>query len=443
MFRNSEWLGQRDSRSPATGSGVSSETPGVNESKACTQEGGHILRLPTELLSMIFDHLVDEDKPWLAHLLIVCKAFLPGAEATLWNTLAIKKFTDASETINMIREKPYLAAFVHELVLFANDRRTSLAEPLDDLLPLLADLRRVNLIGDDTELLRVLHRTPSRLRALTVAGKSHALLLVEELLAAQPEVVSLTLILAPCNVDDQLHALSRPDDLQRMQRLTFSAETLPFSSTFQYPYPVTHLSAYAVSHGDLIYALKLFSNIPVAAFIVRTIDSECDLECFWPTRIFADVRLPHLAHLKICDKYDEYTDLCGDDDTMAVPGLGGRCPALKSIIWGADRPTMDALFWPHADPDTSAKNVLMDRYACMLFERVPTLERLGVYQCRDADMEAVYEKRLEGEVYERAEDRSLVGPEYKAMIGRFWSDSPTASSQDTLIRAAATRSLGG
>lgn len=89
---------------------------------------------------------------------------------------------------------------------------------------------------------------------------------------------------------------------------------------------------------------------------------------------------------------------------MLIPGLREICPALKTIVWGADGTVIDDLHW---DFDGQAsRGWAMTVYARMLFDAIPALERISVY-----DDEVAKSREVMGEVFIRAEDRTVKGPE--------------------------------
>lgn len=106
---------------------------------------------------------------------------------------------------------------------------------------------------------------------------------------------------------------------------------------------------------------------------------------------------------------------------MVVPGLREACPALKIIVWGADSVVMDDLCWdaPAQDGSESEENrklMAMDVYARMLFDGMPTLERLSIHDVGEDGHGEVL-----GEIYTRAEDKSMQGPDSGPIDLDAWS----------------------
>ncbi len=77
-------------------------------------------------------------------------------------------------------------------------------------------------------------------------------------------------------------------------------------------------------------------------------------------------------------------------------------------MWSVDSAVMDDLYWPHPDSDETG-DIMMTEHARVLFATLPALAAFTGHELGDSTHGgdgAVY-----GEVYRRAEDRSVMGPE--------------------------------
>ncbi|KAI0631837.1 hypothetical protein C8Q77DRAFT_1129400, partial [Trametes polyzona] len=385
----------------------------------------HLLRLPSELLSMVFGYLVGEKKVWLSRLPTVCKSLLSEAESALYHEMCLGISPDASNNMCRITEKPSRASLVRKLVLGLYCGLPGSGDPLKAVLLLFTNLHWLRIFSTNPGMFEHLVHIPSRLRVLELTGSDYTPH-IERVLAAHPDVEHLAIVFAPNRQDDHPHPISRPDILPKLKSLVlkFYPQMPPekdlFMASVRYPYPVSHLSVTLISHDDLIYAMDLFADTLVTVNLVRKMDERCAVECFWPTHVLAEKRFPKLQHLRISDLYGHSPVHHGRMETIALSGSRDTAPVLRSVVWGADQPTMNTL---RGLPDTSAEvpiENVMDRYARTLFESIPTLRRLGIYHRAERYREI---EEAVGEVYMQAENGCLTGPTHEMINFEEWRGS--------------------
>lgn len=80
---------------------------------------------------------------------------------------------------------------------------------------------------------------------------------------------------------------------------------------------------------------------------------------------------------------------------------------LKTIVWGADSAIYDDLKLRPVNLEGTA----ISAYPCMLFDILPALERLSIYDAKTTISEAAM-----GKVFIRGEGKAMKGPEHASII---------------------------
>ncbi|KAI0357257.1 hypothetical protein OH77DRAFT_1588624 [Trametes cingulata] len=275
----------------------------------------------------------------------------------------------------------------------------------------LANLKSLELDVRDPLLFELLVDVPFRLRSFTAGGKFTQSCL-EAALAHQPSLEYLSIYFWE-PVEDATgasHAICRPDILPNLRTIHVSGSyevDVPLRSLIGHSYPVTHLQL-SSRHNDVVYALKLFGETLVTALLDRFIDAKSGQRNLWATSILRNAKLPKLEHLELRDFYmpGYYRSL--DPRDITVSGVGKACPALKTFLWWVDDKTMEVLFSPSREK--RGDETVLAKFAHKLFQCCPTLERFGVHD--EEDPERGPDLLRCAEIFERAKDGSVKGPEY-------------------------------
>ncbi len=256
---------------------------------------------------MIFDHLADEKKPWLASLATLCKTLLPEVEAALYREIEIGTCKYASALCRAISKRRYRAVFVRKLVVSVRGG-TSIKQHLKNVLPLLTNLTSLELVVDDPSIFDILLHCSFLLHTLIIGGERYTPRL-EDILASQPDIERLSFVFIPEHSRDEVQPkVSRPDILPRLRTLTAFASRFPLTF-ITHPYPITHLSIMGASHDDIAHVVNLFGSTLVTVCILRLVGDKCTPACYWPASMFRNAHLPKLEHVKVTDLYGPSTDV--------------------------------------------------------------------------------------------------------------------------------------
>ncbi|KAI0667486.1 hypothetical protein C8Q78DRAFT_1082208 [Trametes maxima] len=338
----------------------------VDATQKSTLEHGHVLRLPQELLRMVFSYFEHKHcrSSWLASVATVCKAFYPEAEAALYRWVAMGRCSQVSVFCRSVVKRPHRAVCVRTLII-------------SRVLPLLTNVSELELVVDDPSLFNLLLCAPFRLRCLVLGGV-HCPLSLEDILASQPYVWSVEFEFVGASKEHLRSQISRPDLFPHLD--TLAIDTTGFSFTLvKHPYPIAHLSLNRARHDDIVHAIKLFGPTLVSLKMVRFIDGQCTSACFWPTSMFTNARLPRLQHVDITDTYDPETELARNEREMSGPGLREACPALETFTWGLEDYVMVHLYILTAGTVWSLTMSVADAYANVLFACFPALTRVDLF----------------------------------------------------------------
>ncbi|KAI0368177.1 hypothetical protein BV20DRAFT_999049 [Pilatotrama ljubarskyi] len=386
-------------------------------------EHEYILRLPSELLRMIVECLEDEDRSWLASLATLSKTLMPEVEAVLYRDIEVGKCRNASIACRSVVKRPHRAVAVRKLCISLRGG-TSIKQHLKRALQALPNVFRLELVVDDPSLFEFLLDVPFRLQVFIAGGECYPECF-EDILASQPSIEFLSLVFVGAGTERTRREISRPDILPNLRSLSVAAVRYPFS-LIKRAFPITHLSLSRARHDDLAHAMKLFGGTLRSLTALRFLDSACTDACYWPTSIFRNAHLPQLRYVDVTDFYDPTTDLFGHTDDIVFPGLGQACPALKTLIWGVDGVVMDDLYMGTLevlDPDATP----MEQYARTIFDALPALQRFVVYDTEEMARGARWEPY--GEVFRRAEDKSVSGPDTQLIDFLGWKGESLAEAK--------------
>ncbi|KAI0357256.1 hypothetical protein OH77DRAFT_1422816 [Trametes cingulata] len=363
---------------------------------------------------MIVEYLEYEDKVWLASLATVCKALMPEIEAVLYRDIEVGKCRYASVLCRSLVKRPHRAVAVRRLCISLRGG-TSIKQHLKRALQVVMNVSSLELVVDDPSLFEFLLNVPFRLKIL-IAGGDYYPECFEDILASQPSIELLSVVFVGAGTEHTRREIARPDILPNIHTLSIVTVRYPLT-LIKCAFPIKHLSLSRARHGDLVHAMKLFGSTLETLTVLRFLDDACTDACFWPTSMFRGAHLPQLRFVDVTDFYHPATDLLGRTEDIVFPGLHEACPALKSLVWGVDSAAMDDLYFLQAsDPET----MLLEEYARTLFDSLPALQRFAVYDTE----EAVRRPRWEpyGEVFTRAEDKSVSGPDYSVVEFTRWRD---------------------
>ncbi|KAI0667491.1 hypothetical protein C8Q78DRAFT_1082211 [Trametes maxima] len=376
-------------------------------------------RLPQELLRMVFSYFEHKHcrLSWLASVATVCKAFYPEAEAALYRWVAMGRCSQVSVFCRSVVKRSHRAVCVRTLVISVRGGST-IRQHLQHALPLLTNVSELELVVDDSSLFDLLLCAPFRLRCLVLGGV-YCPLSLEDILASQPYVRSVSLEFVGASKEHLRSQISRPDLFPHLD--TLAINTTGFSFTLvKHPYPIAHLSLNRARHDDIAHAIKLLGPTLVSLKIVRFIDGQCTSACFWPTSMFTNARLPRLQHVDITDTYDPETELARNEREMSGPGLGEACPALETFSWGMDERVMLHLYILTAGTVWSLTMSVADAYANVLFACFPALTHMGLFTTTTTTARkrsrAATDLRPHGRVFER-EDPENSGAPFRATEG--------------------------
>ncbi|KAI0368178.1 hypothetical protein BV20DRAFT_475153 [Pilatotrama ljubarskyi] len=362
---------------------------------------------------MVFDHLPRTDPAWLTSLATTCRVLQPAAEALLYRDVILFSSPAASHFCRSVVKRPHRGPAVHKLSIFL--RRVSgaaLRKSFGQAVRVLINLKLLELDVRDPSLFEPLVDVPFRLRSLTAGGRFSPSVL-EAALASQASLEYLCLEFPEPtgeSASGPSHAIGRSDILPKLRTLHVAGAyelDAPLRSLVSYSYPIAHLQL-SGRHEDIVYALKLFGNTLVTAMLDRYIDAKTGQRNHWATSVLRNAHLIKLEHLELRDfcMPGRYPSL--DSRDMTVSGLGKACPALKTFLWWVDDITMRILFSPPRD--NRGNDTVIAQFAHKLFRCVPALERFGVHDMEDPERGPDLLRCAE--IFERAEDGSVKGPEY-------------------------------
>ncbi|KAI0631850.1 hypothetical protein C8Q77DRAFT_166627 [Trametes polyzona] len=368
----------------------------------------YILKLPVELLIMIFDYFIDEDKLWLASLVTLCKALVPAVEAALYHDVQLRTCKRTHIFCRSIIKRCHRAPYVRRLMINVRGG-TTLRTIFKTALFKLRSLSSFEVMSEDQKLFEALLDPPFRVRSLTLGGECPDVSL-EDILACQPHIERLELAYDTCRANHL--RITRPDILSKLRVLEVATNTEVSMSLITYPYPVTELHIIGAKHDDIEYALRLFGDTLVNLHIIRLIDNRCNQACYWPTTVLRNARLPRLFSLRVADIHWAWmTPFEPNSELMAVPGLHEACPVIKTFIWRYEDFQFDDLSRRVADGATGS-TTLMDKYARTVFAGFPTLARMCFQDPRTTTKRSKGRSKYRGDVYWRGEDGEIVGPRF-------------------------------
>lgn len=272
---------------------------------------GSILKLPPELLRMIFDHFADRQyRFWLVWISTICKALMPEVEAALYRTVAVSSCKNATRFFRALVKRPYRALAVRNLVVYVTGG-ASIKQPLKSALQLLTSLKHLEITVDDPSIYPLLLNAPFRLRTLLTGGYYYPDC-VEDILASQPSLERFSTMFTPRREEpldmERARTISRPDILPNLRSITGWVARFPLT-LITHPYPIVHLALVGVTRRDITHAISLFGNTLVRLVLIRLIDEEAPPECYWPTYMFRNAHLPKLEYFLVVDRYDEEADV--------------------------------------------------------------------------------------------------------------------------------------
>ena len=267
--------------------------------------------LPTELLIDVLMHLRREaDRPWLASVALVCRAFKPVIEAILYREAAIDTYQGLRRFCISVVDEPSRGIAVRKLTLNLNISRgpsVDLEPYLEPALRLLINLTSLKIIADDPTILSLLIDAPFRLRTLHVLC-SYYPLCFEDVIASHPTLEQLNL-----RFEEGCAALppqkSRQGILPNLRTLsTYSEDFLALYGRYTYS-NLTCLFLHYVAHEDTSSVFSLLGETLVSVRVSRYIEDECTQSCIWPTSILQNSRLPRLKRLEVHDIPDRTIDV--------------------------------------------------------------------------------------------------------------------------------------
>ncbi|KAI0368164.1 hypothetical protein BV20DRAFT_1114307 [Pilatotrama ljubarskyi] len=182
-----------------------------------------ILKLPVELVRLIFAFLSDEPPPWLASISTICKALLPEVDAILYRFVYLNTCKAVSRFISAVLKRTHRPTAVRTLLIEVFGAATFTASWTQRAIPSLTNLRALALILREPVLFDHLLCAPVRLEALTVGGKNYPVCF-PDILASQPNLRKLSLSFEIANSADPS---KRPCAAPQLRTLAISAHTFP------------------------------------------------------------------------------------------------------------------------------------------------------------------------------------------------------------------------
>lgn len=241
----------------------------------------------------------------------LCKTLMPEIEAVLYREVEIGTCKRTSMFCRAVLKRRYRSSFVKKLLISLRGGTTSKPH-LKQALPILTNLRFLELTVDDPEVFDIMLDVPFRLRHFAMGGDYYPDRM-EDILARQPDLESLSLVFMSGTAPEEQPQLSRPDTFPSLTNLTiFSRCYSPTNIT--YPYRIPHIAIAGARHDEIAHVIKMFAHSLESLDIIRFMDDRCTAACYWPTSMFRNAQLPKLQHVKVSDLYDP-----DSDDVRALP----------------------------------------------------------------------------------------------------------------------------
>lgn len=273
---------------------------------------GSILKLPPEIVRMIFEHLGDvRCRAWLASIATLCKVLVPEVEAALYRTVVVTSCKNVLLLYRSLNKRPYRALTVRTFEVSTRGG-ASIKKPLNSVFQMLTSLERLELAVDEPSIFSLLLVAPFRLRVL-VAGGSHYPTCFEDILASQPSLWRLSLTFTPKEDMESIRTISRPDILPNLRSITgFMTRRnprFPFV-LITHPYPLVHLALVGATPGVITHAISLFGNTLIRLTFARVVDAQSLPVCYFPTYMFRNAHLPKLERFMVIDQYNLGARVC-------------------------------------------------------------------------------------------------------------------------------------
>ncbi|KAI8989752.1 hypothetical protein BD414DRAFT_438973 [Trametes punicea] len=348
---------------------------GTAPSGAAVPSKCHILRLPPELLRMIFASFSSSFcAPWLASAARVCKAFQAAVEPVLYRDVELRSCAQTKLFCRALLSRSDRPVAVRRLELDV-DKGASIKGPLKRAFKALLSLTHLHFSVGDPSLFALLCDVPFRLRGFVVGGEQYPPNL-EAVLRRHPTIEYLRLEFTIDRFKLPLPKLKSPDILPNLRGLSVVTDDMPLM-VIQHSYPVQYLSIGIAEPEDVRHALKLFGSSLITLNISRYLDESSTRPYCWATSILRKAHLPKLQHLQIIDNCDRDNDDLPPIDVknMQVPNMHEVCPELKTFAWGAASPLLPYLY----QRVKGREERLLEVFARAVFESSPTLERMGVF----------------------------------------------------------------
>ncbi|KAI0660012.1 hypothetical protein C8Q70DRAFT_914030 [Cubamyces menziesii] len=367
--------------------------------------------LPTELLIDVLMHLRREaDRPWLASVALVCRAFKPVIEAILYREAAIDTYQGLRRFCISVVDEPSRGIAVRKLTLNLNISRgpsVDLEPYFEPALRLLINLTSLKIIADDPTILSLLIDAPFRLRTLHVLC-SYYPLCFEDAIASHPTLEQLNL-----RFEEGCAALppqkSRQGILPNLCTLsTYSEDFLALYGRYTCS-NLTCLFLRYVAHQDTSSVFSLLGETLVSVRVSRYIEDECTQSCIWPTSILQNSRLPRLKRLEVHDIPDRTIDyLMPSLDAIMVSDFRDAYPDIEKLIWdpGCGLYCQCELHMPPIDDH--GDQTMLHKFAEILLNHFPSMKSIFVAHAPPRDHQDCW---LEGDVFERAPDGTAQQPE--------------------------------